>query len=368
MKLLFVTRESYQRAGARIRCVGFAQQLEKRGISTKVFSFIDDAKIKIENEDLIPFRKKIKLILKGLNFLQNASYDILVINRFNYHAISCWISSSLKKKHYVFDVDDWEFREDIGNYLGLFPKSKAEYLFRILSSKSKFCIASSHFLKEYLLQFNRNVYYLPTGIDINVFGSRRSYEDKKKIILSWHGTINRKETVEYLRFIIKCFRLLKEKYDNIELWIKGGGIFEHHFLKLLKKYNSKSIYFSPWGDFKSVLEYLDKVDIGLYFVKDRTKFNLAKFPTKILEYMAAKKPVVASKIGEAQYIITHRKNGLLAENNEEFIHYVEELIENGILREKMGKEGYQTVKNKYSLDVLGEKLFKIFKENFPQLL
>ena len=42
MKVVFITRESYRLSGARIRCHGFARQLNLLGVETEILSFADD--------------------------------------------------------------------------------------------------------------------------------------------------------------------------------------------------------------------------------------------------------------------------------------------------------------------------------------
>jgi len=369
MKIIFVTWEGYDFAGPRLRCYGFSEEFKKRNIDSNVFSFIDNLGSREKYlESNLTLREKFNLLLRNMPYLLKEEKCIFVVSRINYHIFPSWLSSFLRKTSYVFDMDDWEFREDIGYYFKIFPKSKAEYLTRIFSCHSKFCIAASHYLKEYLSQFNKKVYFIPTGVDTTRFKPKNFYKNEN-VVFSWHGLISRKEVVNYLKFIIECFLIVNKEIKNTQLWIKGTGTFIKDFLNIFKKYKNENIKYFAWSHPDDIPFYLDKVDIGLFPLLDKTHFNLSKCPVKVLEYMAKKIPVIASRIGEVRYIITSNYDGFLADlrdARDAFIYYMLKLAKESSLREIMGENAHQKVREYYSLNKLGEKLYNIFKENFGE--
>jgi len=111
------------------------------------------------------------------------------------------------------------------------------------------------------------------------------------------------------------------------------------------------------------MDYLATIQIGLLPVASRTKFNRAKSPTKLFEYMAMSKPTVSSKIGETAHIIKNGENGFLAKTREEFIEKMQVLIQNSDLRQRIGEKARQTIEEGYSLKVLGKRLYEILNQN-----
>ena len=89
---------------------------------------------------------------------------------------------------------------------------------------------------------------------------------------------------------------------------------------------------------------------------------MSKSPVKLFEYMAKAKPVVASATGEANYIIKNGCNGFLASGKNEFILYMEQLMRNPGLAEKVGLAARKTVEENYSLNVLGERFAGIMEK------
>ncbi len=360
MNIVFVTREGYQQPGARIRCYGFAGELQKRGFPAEVFSFVDHAGGNPETDRFhLGLREKLSLLVRGWQELAKKHRTVFVVNRFNYHTFVPWGQSLLRKIPYVFDMDDWEARQDTGYHFHLIPRSKADYMTRIFARGSLFCLAASHYLKNYLSRSHKKVYYVPSGVDTRLFTPSRGTKNRGKIIFSWHGMINRRETVDNLEFLIECFDVIHKKHPAAELWIKGGGILAD---RLKEKLNAAVTYF-PWSVMQTIPHHLDSIDIGIVPLRENNRFHRAKSPTKIFEYMAKGKPVIASPLGEAEHIIRHRHNGLLAQDKDSFVAAMEALIRESHLRVRLGENAVKTIEDTYSMTALGERLAKIFKEN-----
>ena len=357
MKFLFMTRAGQKDPGARIRCFGLAEKLKEKGLNARVFSFVDNLRAKSGKEDAkFVFRRKLKYSYKGFSLLLKETKPlILIINRFNYHTIPAWLVSMVKKIPFIFDMDDWEAREGSG--------SKAEYFTRFFARRSIFCIAASRYLQDYLLQFNKKVYYIPTAVDTDKFKPSPHIE-KKDFVFSWHGSVNRIEIIEYLKFIIECFLSLYKKCPAITFYIAGDGIFKKELIRLIEHYKCAKIIYKGWLNYDSISSYLDGIDCGLIPLLDKTKFNLSKSPVKLFEYMAKAKSVVASNTGEANHIIQNGCNGFLASTKDEFVFNMERLINNPQLVENIGMAARKTTQEYYSLDIMGERLVRILKDDF----
>ncbi len=363
MRFIFITREGYREPGARVRCYNFSEELKQKGLDASVFSFVDRLGAKSGKDEVnFNFKEKFKCIYEGYKLLsKEADKSIFIVNRFNYHTLPVWLISQLKKIPFIFDMDDWETREDIGYYLGLFPKSKAEYLTRLFAKNSIFCIAASSYLRDYLLQFNKEVYYLPSGVDINKFRPS-PYKEKREFIFSWHGSVNSIKFLKYIKFIIDCFLILYKKYPFIKLFIAADGIFGKELVKLIRGYHCRNIIYYGWIQHKDIPRYLSDVDVGLIPLLDRTHFNLSKCPVKLFEYMAMAKPTISSNIGEPTNIIHNGWNGFLAKTKEEFIEKMEVFIKDVDLRQRLGRNAQETVEKNYSLGVLGKRLYEILSQ------
>lgn len=360
MKVIFVTREGFRLPGARIRSYNFARALKQNGIDTEVFSYADHQGAKDgEDESSMGLAERIRfnwLAFKKLS--SHAKEDIFCIQRFNYHAFAPYVTHLVRKNRIVLDLDDWEMRENPKYHFGFYPSSKAHYLTAQIAKKSIFCISASRFLTGFLSQFNGKVHYIPTGVDTELFKPVPERCTDRKIVFSWIGTFHKKEYIENIAFALDCFAALRKKYPDIYFEIAGDGIYKRDLVSLLRQ--QQNVRLVDWIEPEKVPEYLNCIDIGLLPVAKDTKFNRAKSPTKLFEYMAMKKPTVSSRIGEAANIIQEGKSGFLAATKDEFVEKMRILVEDRSIRNCMGNNAREAVEKEYSLSVLGDRLAKIF--------
>lgn len=363
MKIIFITREGYGLPGARIRCYNFARELRGCGVNAEVLSFADVLGAKDgENEMRMDFREKIRYNLMAFKRLIKERDSIFIIQRFNYHSFAPYLAHLFNRNRIILDLDDWEMRENPKYYFGFYPSSKAHYFTGQIAKRSIFCIAASRFLEEFLSQFNKRAYYIPSGVDTELFKPSLSGLNTDKIIFSWIGTFHKREYIENIEFALGCFAILRKKYSHIYFEIRGEGIYRKDLEKKISEFKDRNIFLRGWISPEDVPGYLDGIHIGLFPVARETKFNQAKSPTKVFEYMAMAKPVVAGNVGDAKEIIYDAKNGFLASTKEEFAEKMRILIDDADLRKKMGKNARETIERNYSLPILGIHLYEALNQ------
>ncbi len=102
--------------------------------------------------------------------------------------------------------------------------------------------------------------------------------------------------------------------------------------------------------------------------------NIASSPTKLPEYMAVGKAVVASHIGDIPSHIQHEVNGLLVQpgNVDELANELARLIDSPNLRRKLGIEAQKTVEQVFHYRIAGQQIEKAllsaqnqFRQNRP---
>jgi glycosyltransferase involved in cell wall biosynthesis len=357
MKIIFITREGYQLSGARVRCYGFAKQLNRLGFKTRVFSFADQLGAKYgEKEFEMPLGEKLKYnILAFKKLVKENRNSIFFLQRFNYHALAPLLVSLLRKNKVIFDCDDWNIREN-PRYYWIFPSSKMEYLTRKTAGYSAACIVASRYLKDYLSPFNRKVEYIPTGVDTDSFTPAKNKEGSK-VVFSWAGTVYSSQMRDNIVFLLNCFKEVARFKNNVFIRLAGCG---KYYQKLKTEFADfryrERVKFYDWIDSDKMPEHLADIDIGLLPLIQNSRFNQAKSPTKLFEYMSMAKPVVASVTGEASFIIRPGETGFLAKNKSEFIAGMLRLAEDSRLRKEVGERAREEVVRAYSLKFLGKQL------------
>ena len=84
-------------------------------------------------------------------------------------------------------------------------------------------------------------------------------------------------------------------------------------------------------------------------------------PLKVLEYMAAGLPVIASRIGQLTSLIQHGRNGILCPPGQPaaLATALEQLMMNPALRQTLGNEARRTVEQSHSWHSVTQRILKL---------
>jgi glycosyltransferase involved in cell wall biosynthesis len=105
---------------------------------------------------------------------------------------------------------------------------------------------------------------------------------------------------------------------------------------------------------------IQRFDVGIMPLRDGP-IERGKCGFKLIQYMAAARPVVASPIGANVDIVRSGETGFLAATNDEWIRALGTLAASSDLRLRMGRAGRAVVERTYSTAVAGEQLLRVFR-------
>jgi glycosyltransferase involved in cell wall biosynthesis len=111
---------------------------------------------------------------------------------------------------------------------------------------------------------------------------------------------------------------------------------------------------------EEALRYLKSCDIALsYHDTDAPEYNVA-VPTKILEYMAAGVPIVATDHAMYTNILQNGKTALLTRQNpEDFARGITHLLDNPHLAQEIAQHAYKKA-HTYSVERVVDQLEKVY--------
>lgn len=114
---------------------------------------------------------------------------------------------------------------------------------------------------------------------------------------------------------------------------------------------------------RKIPKYLTSFDVLLLPSKAEKNQSITTSPLKLFEYMAAGKPIVASRLPSIEEILEHKKNCLLAapEDSKEFKDAIELLNNDRDLSKKISKQAKQDVKQ-YSWGARAKRIKHFIKE------
>jgi glycosyltransferase involved in cell wall biosynthesis len=208
------------------------------------------------------------------------------------------------------------------------------------------------------LLFNKNSFVLNGPAQVELFDRVAVSQkiDKRQIIIGWVGSPS---TLHYLYSIYNALEKVGQMFPFVKLVLLGVGedvLLRPHFDKIKTE-------MIPFYDQSKMLQIVKTFDIGLYPLFNN-ELSIGRGSLKATIYMSAKVPAICTDLGENNRIIQHKKNGLLAKTEEDWFSAIEELINYPELRSYIGNNGYNYVKEHYSLDTC----FNQLKTNFLNYL
>jgi len=177
----------------------------------------------------------------------------------------------------------------------------------------------------------------------------------------WHGIPQLKEAIDII--------LSENLVNQIHFLIIGEGTLRNEMIKKLKKY--KNVNFTGTIPYSEIQNYLANCDILISphcpQVDGKEFFGS---PTKLFEYMAMKKGIVASNLGQIGEILKDGQTAILVKpgNVRDLVRGIKLLSGSSELRKRLGENAREEVIKKYTWDKhverIIEKLDMIIKCNF----
>lgn len=158
------------------------------------------------------------------------------------------------------------------------------------------------------------------------------------------GTIANFYPTKGIKYLIKAAEQFKNR-DDLAFVVLGDGIERKLYEDQITQSGLQNKFFLV-GQIKDGYRYLSAFDI---FTLPSIKEG---FPWALVEAMAAKLPVVATRVGAVPEIIEDGKNGFIIEtrNTEQIVSKINQLMEDDRLRMEFGIQAHQTVLFKFPLD------------------
>lgn len=211
-------------------------------------------------------------------------------------------------------------------------------------------------LKEDLKKF----YCLYNGIDLDRFKNLKysNNDIRKKLNINTKyviGMVARfSESKDYGTFFNVAEIMCKESNDFTFVAIGTGPTFYYYYNKFNDTFNGR---IKLIGEVNNIEDYLNILTIGV-LISFREGIS-----NSILEYMAAKVPVIATGCGGTKEIIHNNHNGihLIEWNEEKICQSINRLINNLEERKHFIEQAYVVLNEKFSLQTMLNKFFLVLK-------
>jgi glycosyltransferase involved in cell wall biosynthesis len=191
----------------------------------------------------------------------------------------------------------------------------------------------------------RRVETLPTGIDLAPYSPPGHGGDGMRI--AWIGLPG---NLPYLEIVAEPLARLASRHPSLRLVV----VSERPPARF-----PAPVEFVRWSA-KDEASALSACDVGIMPLED-DEWTRGKGGFKLLQYMAAGLPAVASAVGVNREIVVEGETGYLARSGEEWERSLERLLLDGELRRRLGAAGRRRVEENYAMPIVSRRLVDLYR-------
>lgn len=237
---------------------------------------------------------------------------------------------------------------------------------RILALFTDSITVNAENIKPYLIKIEKiradKIVKIYNGIDLRRFKGLRSSSGIKlglhipenSLLVGMVGRLSKPKDYETFFHAVKI--ILKQLTDTYFL-VVGDGALKSRLQFMVNDLGIKEkVIFT--GAREDALDLINTMDVCVL------SSHYEGCPNVILEYMACKKPVVASNVGGCPELVIDGKTGFIVPeaNPETLASKLIELLNNQGLRKQMGECGRKRVEEYFTSDIMAENTEKLYKK------
>lgn len=345
LRLLMLTRYGRLGASSRVRSHQFVSHLGSAGFTVKVVPLLDDRYIRGlyagRRSDFLPHLPG-TFLRRWRNLREAPDFDLVWIEK---DALP-WIPTALEQvllpqsTPLVLDYDDAVYHGYAGAKTPLAQLLLRDKIPRLMR-RAELVVAGNRDIAAYAREAGaRAVEVIPSSVDTTRYLPR---PDGRGDVMTV-GWIGNPGTAAYLDLVADA---LNEASTQLPFQFVAIGAVKAPRIGL-------GTAVVPWSEETEAGE-LSRIDVGIMPLPDRP-FERGKSGYKLVQYMAAGKPSLASPVGANVDIIEHGRTGFLASTPKEWRDRLIELLQNRHLRVRMGREGRARCEAEFSVAVSAPRL------------
>jgi glycosyltransferase involved in cell wall biosynthesis len=276
-------------------------------------------------------------VLARFNLLRSArDYHAVLLQRKLIDPIDARILRRYARKIF-YDLDDAVMFHN--HEVGAFSRWRTDRRMDATADIVDHVVAGNDYLASIFHQRGRTVSVVPTVVDPNHY-RLKDHVDVTPVSLVWIGSSS---TLPYLAERMDALAEANKRIP-LKLIVIADKMLDADDADVAE---GMPMLLVPWS-VQGEADALVRGDIGIAPTPD-DRWTRGKCGFKLLQYMAAGLPAIASPVGANAEIVKHEETGLLAGTHQEWVEGIFRLANDVTLRRHMGDAGRERVEREYSL-------------------
>lgn len=219
-------------------------------------------------------------------------------------------------------------------------------------------VVISEFLKSYINKHypKKRIFVLPVTANFKLFDGLKYSDGNYSLFCASAGHLR------IFKFVINAFSYVKDEKHLLYLVANGSSYQMNEVSKIINDSSkSNKIRLFTQLEYKDLLDKYSNARILLIPLNDDER-DRARFPHKIGEYTASRRPILSTKVGEIPYYFKDSENAFISDeiNEKSFGSKIDYILQNPELAENVAKSGYQTGIKYFDYQKQGVKLAEFF--------
>jgi glycosyltransferase involved in cell wall biosynthesis len=313
MKRVLVIANNLAQASYRLRIAALIEPLRQRGVEF-------DVRVRPREKGA---RRKL--------FASAADFDAVILQRKLLDSGEARLLAGAARRLF-YDVDDAVMYDN--PTAGWWARRRAWRRFTATAANVDHVVAGNNYLAEMFRKEGATVSVLPTVVDVSRY-QVKEHADAKPLTLVWIGS---RSTLAYLEEIMPQLSDASRKIGGLKLLVIADAA--------PQATDGVDVELVPWS-VDSEAQALCRADVGIA-PTPTDRWTLGKCGFKIVQYMAAGLPTIASPVGANAELVVENQTGFLPRLPSEWPQAIASLMDYG-LRTRMGAVARQRACEFYSL-------------------
>lgn len=342
MEVALLTKYDESGASSRIRTFQYVRRFEEAGIVPMIVPLMPRAYLERLYRGHRASGLAASLMLRGiqraLTLMSSRKFDLVWVEKEAFPYLPYVFESMLLPRGVPLAVD---YDDAIFHNYDLHPSPMVRRLLgrkidRVME-RADLVVAGNAYLFERAKQAGaKRIKLIPSVVEPARYGPRKPSGPNDAFVVGWIGT---PKTAKYVAQIADVMRSLS-KVRRVTLRLVGSGPLD---------VAGVDVEVLPWS-LDTEASAIASFDVGVMPLRDGP-WERGKCGYKLIQYMAAGLPVVASAVGANRTIVEHGESGFLVDTADQWSDALATLAQDGALAHAMGSRGRALVEQRFSLDV-----------------
>ena len=303
-------------------------------------------------------------IHEGLVALEEEAPVEAVYERYSLWSIAGLRFARSRRIPYLLEVNA-PLVEEQETYRQLRLREAAEGIERFLFTEADAVFVPAEELRKYIVSrigARRRLYVTPNGVDVARFAGGREAGTSEAApagtkfdvafvgsLKPWHG----------VGILLEAFERVRGSVPGARLLVIGDGPVRPEVERVRALLGEEAVVIAGAVPHDEIPQWLDRADVGVAPYPDLEGFYFS--PLKVVEYMAAGLPVVASSIGQLRNLVQDGKTGLLVQpgDPDSLAAVLLRLAGDRKLRRRLGRRARERAERRHDWSRVTDRIEKV---------